>query len=52
MAENLIGKSYMENQRSGEYQFVLTDDTASFAIIVEFRIDEKGKVTYDEPVFE
>ena len=52
MAENLIGLNYMENQENGEYQFVLTDDEASFAIIVEFRIDEKGKVTYDKPIFE
>lgn len=52
MVENLIGLNYMENQISGEYQFILTDEDASFAIIVEFTIDEKGKVTYDEPILE
>ena len=41
----------MENQTNGEYQFILADDDSSI-LTIKFKIDENGKVTHDEPMFE
>lgn len=53
MAENLIGKSYMENQKSGEYVFVLQsniyDMEEDIPIAILFTVNDKGEVSYDTP---
>lgn len=36
---------------NGEYQFILADDNSSI-MTIQFKIDEDGKITYDEPRFE
>lgn len=53
MAENLIGKNYMENQKSGQYVFVLSSDIyemeQTIPISILFTINDKGEVSYDTP---
>ena len=44
----------MENLVSGEYQFVTSTKDygiASFQIIIQFKVDANGNVTYDKPIF-
>ena len=42
--ENLTGVTYMENQRSGEYQFSLFGDN-TYPITIEILVDENGVVS-------
>lgn len=40
----------MENWENGEYEIILSDDN-SVILIIKFKIDGMGKVSYDKPTF-
>lgn len=43
----MIGQSYMENQKNGEYEFVLS--ASEFAIRIKFNIKANGEISYNKP---
>ena len=53
MERNLIGKSYMVNQKNGEYVFVYdiyaVEMGGIFPISILFTVNDKGEVSYSTP---